>query len=268
MILRSLWAGLCFALMTPPILAQHPDSTAHQSAAVRFIGEVRSITTTLPVEAADIRLMFVDSVKVRTDGSGSSWNELFVDTTRSRLGITNADGEFAIRGVGPGHYMVNVRRIGFEPFEGLLTLDTATVQMELALTQVSAILPRITISASATNKVTERLDRTGFTTRSRVGTSALFLERAELLRRKPRYLTDVLEAYGIHSADIIIDHMPSDWDLLKSYPADLVIGMEIYRKRSSLPTEFNMTKMGSSALSQAGQADLMRPTVVVWTFVL
>lgn len=267
MLVRTMIALVACTVALPSVYAQQAEST-RRSTVARFSGEVRSITTTLAVQGADVRLMFVDSMKVMRDSTGARYDDMYVDSTRSRVGITNAEGAFTIRGVEPGHYMLNVRRIGFQPFEGLLTIDTATVEMELALTQVSAVLPRITISASATNKVTERLDRNGFTTRYRLGTSGKFIDRKEILRRKPTYITDVLAAYGVHSGNVVIDRVPADWELLKSYPVDLIIGMEIYPRRSALPIEFNMTKMGSSALSSGGQATLMEATVVIWTYVL
>lgn len=266
MFFRTL-ATACVVL-SAPLFGQQSDSVRRVSSGGRFVGEVRSVNTTLPVEAADVRLMFVDSVKVTKDAAGNTYDELIVDTARSRVGITNAQGEFAFRGLGPGHYVVNVRRIGFEPFEGLLTLDTTMIKAEFALKQVFTVLPPIRVSASSVNRMTERLNRVGFTTRYRTGTSGTFIDRAELLRRKSTYITDLLATYGVHDANVILDRIPADWGMLKSYPVDLVIGIEIYRRRSALPVEYNITKLGASVMGAQGQGDLMRPTVVIWTFVL
>lgn len=261
--IRTLVALLACAAAIETLPAQQADSTRRTA---RFIGEIRSGTTALPVEAADIRLVFVDSMKGVQDSTGARYDEMFVDSARSRVGVTNADGAFTIRGVEPGHYLLNVRRIGFHPFDGLLTIDTATVETKLVLTQVSAMLPKITINASATNTVAQRLDRMGFTTRYRMGTSGRFIQRKEILRRRPTYITEVLAAHGVRDGDVIIDRMPADWLTIQSYPADFVIGIEIYARRSLVPVEFGMTKMGSSFGEARGQSNPMRPTVVIWTY--
>lgn len=262
--IRTMVTLLACAAAFEALTAQQADSTRRTA---RFTGDIRSATTALPVEAADIRLVFIDSLIGVKDSTGARYDEMFVDSTRSRVGVTTTNGAFTIRGVEPGHYLLNVRRIGFEPYEGLLTIDTATVDAKLVLTQVSALLPKITITASAINTVAQRLDRMGFTTRYRMGTSGRFIQRKEILRRKPTYITDVLAAHGVHDGDVIIDRMPADWQTILSYPANLVIGIEIYMRRSQLPAEFAMTRMGSIISDARGQSLSMRPTVVIWTYV-
>jgi hypothetical protein len=258
---------LCCTLAAP-LVAQQSDSAAQSAPRRKFVGEIKSLTTARPVTGADVRLLFIDSVKTTGNAPGTRAEEAFIDSTRSRVGVTDSTGAFTIRDMTPGHYLVNVRRLGFEPFEGLLTLDTATVEMELAMTQVDAILPAVRITASSVNKVTERLDRMGFTERSRMGTSGRFVDRAEILRRRPVRITDLLETYGLHeNANVEIDRMPADWSVLRDYPPDLVIGIEIYRRHGALPAEYNRTLNGPIIMAAGGFEAMMAPTVLVWTFI-
>ena len=112
----------------------------------------------------------------------------------------------------------------------------------------------------------ERLDRVGFSTRYHSGESGTFVSRADILRRKPLTVADILSTYGIHDdAEFIMDRMPVDYDLLRDYPADLVVGVEIYRHNR--PTEFNGTRRGATVMSAGGMRNLMTPQVVIWTFI-
>jgi hypothetical protein len=54
-------------------------------------------------------------------------------------------------------------------------------------------------------------------------------------------------------------------DLLRNYPADLVIGVEIYRH--GRPTEYNMTPRVPSMLSPGGAAAARRVMVLIWTYI-
>ena len=64
-----------------------------------------------------------------------------------------------------------------------------------------------------------------------------------------------------------------DWETLETYPVDLIIGIEIYRH--AVPTEFNMTKniatifgnLNARNAQSIGQVALMRPTVILWSYV-
>ena len=259
-------AGVLVASLQQAAGAQQRDSTRAPAARARFIGTVASIKTTQPVEHADVRLVFIDSMH-KTRENANDVGEMFVDSTRSRVGITDAAGTFAIRNVEPGHYLLTVRRIGFEPFEGVLTIDTATVEMELALTQLMTVLPPVRITESAVNKVTERLDRVGFKWRSKAG-QGTSIDRAEILRRKPVHVTDILEQYGVHDgATLMLDRMETDWQLLRDYPADLVIGIEIFRKQAALPMEFGMTRRTGLSMGPNGSGGMAPQTVLIWTFI-
>ncbi len=246
--------------------AQQPDST-NRARTVRFTGTIASLSTARPVSLADVRLIYIDSAHV-DKSKANDLGEVWVDSSKSRVGITDTAGAFTIRNVVPGHYFINVRRLGFEPFEGVLTIDTLSVDMELTLNQIAQVLPRVTINTSAINRVSERLDRMGFTTRSHMGTAGTFVDRNEILRRKAEYVTDILRTYGINrEAVFTMDRMEVDWDMLTDYPIDLVIGIEIYRRRGSLPTEFDRTRGGALAMGQNGNGGVAAASVIIWTYV-
>jgi hypothetical protein len=266
-------ASVCVLLaasIAQPANAQQSDSArAPAVRGARFTGQINNLTTTRPVTTADVRLMWVDSAHTEKDASGKESSELFIDSTRSRVGITNDSGAFAINNVLAGHYVINVRRIGFEPVEALLTMGTSMIEMELAMTQLLPMLPEVKITASTVNRVSERLDRVGFVTRSRMGASGqLFFDRARILKSRPTYITDLLERYGIdQNAIFTLDRMETDWDNLRSYPVDLVIGIEIYRRRGSVPTEFDQTRGGSLAFGPGGSGGVSQATVIIWTYI-
>jgi hypothetical protein len=257
------WLAGCALVtaVTQPALAQRADSAQRAP----FKGTVASIRTTQPVPMADVRLMWIDSV--HTDPAHPEVpGEIFVDTTRSRVAMTDSSGSFTVRNLDPGHYIINVRRLGFSPFEGMLTMDTRPVEMELALEQVMAFLPPIRITESAINKVTQRLDRVGFTSRSHMGHAARFFTRRDILDTHAITLQQLLAHMGVSRGDtFLLDRIPMEWGDLVDYPMDLIVGVEVYSR--SLPVEFSMTRSGRRSFSQSPAAPLNSKTVILWTYI-
>jgi hypothetical protein len=265
--MRSL-AAAAFALAalttTPSVVSgQAADSMPPRAG---FVGKVWNSIDSSGVRSADIRLMFVDSLHRISTRSGGDSLEIFVDTLRSRVGITDSAGNFAIRQLRAGRYLMEVRRIGFAPLNGVVVVDTTVLSSVLRMDVVSRLLATVKVTAVSNDRVKERLDRVGYLSRYHSGTSGTFVDRADILRRKPVTVADILSTYGIHDqAEFIMDRMPVDYDLLRDYPADLVIGIEIYRHNR--PTEFNGTRRGATIMSARGMANLMMPQVVIWTFI-
>ena len=110
-----------------------------------------------------------------------------------------------------------------------------------------------------------RWSRNNWTARAFLGLAATFVDRAEILRRKPQTVADILSVYGIYSGTFLLDRMPVDYETLRDYPAGLVIGVEIYRHQR--PQEFNMTRAAPGILSPGGQAAGMSALVVIWTYI-
>jgi hypothetical protein len=264
--MRSLVAAaLALAALAPAGRAsgQVADSVPARAG---FVGKIRSSLDSSGVRSADIRLMFVDSAKKVSSKSGVDSLEVFVDTARSRIGVTDSVGNFSVRQLRAGHYLMEVRRIGFAPLSGVLSVDSTVLSTVLTMDVVSRLLSTVKVTAVANDRVKERLDRVGFLNRYRSAGSGTFVNRADILRRKPLTVADILSAYGIHGqAEFIMDRMPVDYDLLRDYPADLVIGVEIYRHNR--PTEFNGTRRGATIMSSGGMANLMMPQVLIWTFI-
>ena len=179
--------------------------------------------------------------------------------------MTDASGAFAIRRLPAGRYLLHIRRIGYEPLQGAVVVDTGTISSTIPLQVISRVLAKVVVTETSVDKVKERLDRYGFVDRSHLGLAATFIERPEILRAKRQNVGELLSTYGIYDGNIMLDRMPFDYESVKDYPAELVIGIEIYRH--SRPTEFNGTRSGAGALSPGGQAASMRPLVVIWTFI-
>ena len=248
---------------TDALTAQQPDSLP--AARASFMGRVVSSVDSSGVRAADMRLIFVDSSKVTRGRRGEESLELFTDSSRSRIGITDSLGSFAIRRLEPGQYMLQIRRIGYQPIEGVLNIDTTEVLSDFIMLQTSKTLATITVTERAGDRVKERLDRVGFLDRKRFRSSGIFVDRAEILKRKPHTVRDILARYGIYDGHFLVDRMPSDFETIRDYPAELVIGIEIHRRVR--PTEFNMTRAAPSIMTRAGNMDAMKPLVVIWTYI-
>ena len=249
--------------------AQQPDSTrapAPQSALrAAFIGHAINSIDNTPVRSADIRLVFIDSVRQVRGRNGRDSLEIFADSNRTRVAVSDSTGAFAIRRLAEGRYLLHVRRIGFEPLQGALVVDTGVVATTIPLQMNSRLLAKVVVTETAVDKVKERLDHDGFIERSRLGLAATFIERADILRKMPQNIGELLDTYGIHDGNIMLDRMPFDYESVRDYPAELVIGVEIYRH--SRPTEFNGTRRGPGALSPGGQAAAAQPRVLIWTFI-
>ncbi len=255
---------LAVALHTGAARAQARDSAKAPATSARFMGQINSFKTSKPVTTADIRLIWVDSVHTDSTKAGSDATEFFLDSARSKVGITNDSGTFAINNVAPGSYLLNVRRIGFDPVQALIRMGASTIEMKLAMEQAIPILPEVKITTEARDRVNERLDRVGFNMRAKTG-SATIIGREEILRRNPVFVTDLLEKYGVRkSAEFMMDRMETDWDNLSTYPAELVVGVEIYRRRASLPSQYDRTRRSGLTMSYNG----VEPYVVmIWTFI-
>jgi hypothetical protein len=251
---------LAFASLAGPLGAQQRDSVA----TARLVGRIVNAIDSTPVRQADVRLLFIDSARTVHTRRGDSL-EVFIDTTRSRLAISDSAGTIAVRHLAEGRYLVQIRRIGFRPLEAALYVDTGEVRGTLAAQPISALLAKVEIKEMAVDLAKQKLDRVGYSMRRNSGEWGTFIDRAEILRRQPQTVEDLLNWYGIHDGDIVMDRMPIDYEQLRDYPADLVLGIEIYRH--GRPTEFNATRSGPTMLSAGGLRASMAPLIVIWTFI-
>ena len=159
---------------------------------------------------------------------------------------------------------MNVRRIGFAPVEAIVTVDTNTVLYDFAMNPVLPLLAKVEIKAIGTDRVGRRLDRVGFTSRAMFGIGQ-FIKPAEIAKRQAQTLRQLLDVYGLReSAEYVFDRMPLDYSDIQDYPAELIVGIEVYRH--GRPIEYNMTRRGPNILDAGGQANIMRTLVVIWTY--
>jgi hypothetical protein len=244
-----------------PLASQRPDSA---SPPARFLGRLVNSLDSTPVRSADIRLLFVDSVRTLRTRRGDSL-DIFVDSARSRVTTSDSVGAFAVRRLAAGHYLMHVRRIGFKPISGALTVDTGAVEATFRLEATSVLLAKVEIKEMSLDRAREKLDRNGFLSREHSGESGTFIDRADIIRRQPQTVAELLRFYGVSEGDVLVDRMPLDFRSLEDYPADLVLGVEIYRH--GRPTEFNGTRNIPTLLSPGGVKALMAPLVVIWTFI-
>jgi hypothetical protein len=259
----TLSAVALIAGVTTALDAQRPDSVRTPTAG--FVGRMISELDSTPVRSADIRLVFVDSVKQVHARNGRDSLDVFADSARTRVTVTDSTGAFAIWRLPAGRYLLHVRRLGYEPLQGALVVDSGTVSATMALRVVSRVLAKVVVTETSVDRVKERLEMNGFIVRSRMGLAATFVERADVLRLKRQNVGELLSSYGIYDASIVLDRMPFEYEWVRDYPADLVIGIEIYRH--SRPTEFNGTRSAATMLSPGGMAASMRPLVVIWTYI-
>jgi hypothetical protein len=245
--------------------AQRPDSArATVAPAGAFVGFIRSSIDAAPVRSADVGLYFADSVCATRDSAGGASIETFIDTTRSRLGVSDSTGYFAIWRLAAGHYVMSVRRIGFSPAKAIVTVDTNTVLYDFAMEPLSPMLAKVEISATPIDRAGRRLDRVGFTSRTHFE-SGTFVKPAEIAKRWAQTLREILDVYGLReSSEYVFDRMPLDYSDIQDYPAELIAGIEIYRH--GRPIEFNMTRRGANVLQAGGPANMMRALVVIWTY--
>jgi hypothetical protein len=236
-----------------------------------LIGHVVSSTDSAAAGSVELRLLFVDSSRTVKTKHGDSL-EVFLDSLRTRVAVTDSTGAFAIRRVAGGHYLFRLRRIGYQPMDGVITVGDDTLAVRFVMDVTSQLLASVRIIDTPIDAVSERLKHVGWKVRAGLGSSHTFIDRAEILRRKRDNVGDILSAYGIHDGDFLLDRMPMTYDDIREYPAELVIGVEIYRHtrpvefahlasvampRFSVPSGGRPSTMGGSSL----------PLVVIWTYI-
>ncbi len=256
--------------VTPAVAlyAQLPDSASRPAAVgarAAFIGQVRNANDDSGVRSADIRLFYIDSIRVTQPNTPDSL-EAFVDTTRSRLGVSDSGGNFAIRSLVPGRYIFEVRRVGLSPVRGFVVVDSTTVSTSIVMDVASQVLAKVQVTATSVDKVNARLNRVGYLDRHRFEGTGTFVDRQEILRRKPQTVADILAWYGFHDdkgVEFQLDRFAVDYNTVQSYPAELVIGVEVYRHNR--PAEYNMTRGGPNMFSSGGAQNASQVLVLIWT---
>ena len=134
------------------------------------------------------------------------------------------------------------------------------------MTPVSQLLAKVTITENST-RLTRRLDRVGFTNRKKSSGFGQLVTHDEIMKRRPITLDQVLATYGIHDncAMMELDRMPIDIGDARTYPAELVAGIEIYRH--NVPVDAPHTRGGRLTFDRQLNTCITRPLVLVWTYI-
>ncbi|MEO7456682.1 MAG: carboxypeptidase-like regulatory domain-containing protein [Gemmatimonadaceae bacterium] len=204
-------------------------------------GTIASVTTTRAVAQAEVRIIHVDSMK--------SAGDIFLDSARTRLAVSDSAGAFLIGDVTPGNYVVSVRRIGFEPLEAVLRMGETILDMELALTSVAPELPEVKVTAASTTYLAKRLDGVGFTRRSKDGNTLRVHGPDEIASKHAFTVESLLEGWGYTPGDVyFLDGLPTEWRDLIRLPMEVVAAIEEYRNMAMAPAEFTRTLPGRLTL--------------------
>ena len=257
--------ALCLLLASATALAAQTPVPAQAVPQGAFAGFLKSTIEAVPIRQADVRLFFIDSTRGVAGRGGATNVDIFVDSLRTRMGTSDTAGYFAIWRLEPGRYLLQVRRIGFRPLEGIVNVASETLVEELKMEPIAAVLNKVEIRETFSNSLSRRLDRVGFMSRKNFNAHhADFLSRGEIDRARANTLRDVLVRHGIrdNGADFYLDRMPLRYDDIQDYPAELIAGIEIYPR--GRPVEFNGTLAGPGVLSGGV---LRRPLVVIWTYI-
>jgi hypothetical protein len=59
--------------------------------------------------------------------------------------------------------------------------------------------------------------------------------------------------------------MPMDWDELRDYPLDLIIGVEVYWH--GVPVEYSITRRGRQVFSNDRGTPIRHANVILWTYI-
>jgi Carboxypeptidase regulatory-like domain len=250
------WLVLTFSIPAiPGFVSAQQDSTPPKGA---FVGRILNQVDSTPVRGAAIHLLHIDSTRAGWSGRADDSDVIFVDSTKTRFGATDSSGAFAIRNVAAGRYLLQIRRIGFRPREGVLTVDTLPIRVTLPLEPTVQALAGMTITEAATDRNGAYLKTVGYSFRSRGGLGGRFLTNASMTKERWWTLGEALRGQFIERGDLVIDGMPAQWRDAENYPVAQIMAVEIYL--STRPLEFDFATWHTGAFSTRA------PLVLVWTF--
>ncbi|CAN5226840.1 hypothetical protein BH23GEM2_BH23GEM2_14060 [soil metagenome] len=116
---------------------------------------------------------------------------------RDAAATTDDNGRFSLQAPGPGHYVLAVRRLGFRAETRRITLSAdAPAEVKWILATAPVHLAEVVTFGTASDFELS----TGFGERRRRGTG-VFIDRADIERRRPHNLTDLLRTvsgFSVH----------------------------------------------------------------------
>lgn len=223
-----------------------------------FTGRLINQLDSTPVRGAAIHLLRIDSTRAGWTGKTGDADVIYVDSTKTRIGGTDSAGAFAIREVAAGRYLLQIRRIGFRPREGVLTVDSVPIRVTLPLEAAVQSIAGMTITETAVDRNGTYLKNVGFTFRSRGGLGGRFMTNASMSDERWYTLGEALRDQFITRGDLVIDGMPAQFRDAENYPVAQIMAVEIYR--TTRPIEFDF------ATWHTGQFSTRAPLILVWSF--
>lgn len=236
-------------------VAAQRDSTPPKAA---FVGTILNQVDSTAVRGAAIHLLRIDSTRAGWSGRADDADLIFVDSTKTRVGATDSTGAFAIREIAAGRYLLQLRRIGFRPREGVLTVDSVPIRVRLDLEPTVQALAAMTITETSTDRNGSYLRNVGYTFRAGGGLGGRFLTNGSMTRERWWTLGEALRSQFIARGDLVIDGMPVQFRDAEEYPVNQIAAVEIYP--TSRPIEFDF------ATWHTGQFSTRAPLILVWTF--
>lgn len=113
-----------------------------------------------------------------------------VATSQTIRTLTSARGEFLLQDLTPGPAKLTIRRLGYGPQKlGVMVADSALARpLEIVLKRSSFDLGTVRVEARGTDAIPD------FAARRRTRGSGHFVSRADIERRRPAYVSDVLRS--------------------------------------------------------------------------
>jgi hypothetical protein len=202
---------------------------------------VDSAAQDAPATGAEVRLTPTDSLGALLPGA--------TPTPRMRV---DSSGIFAFRALAAGIYRVDVRRLGYEPFEGYLVLPPdRELRPRVPLTKMVPMLARVTTTAHVGYR-SRLLEINGFRARQRSEVGR-FVDSKQLAALQSRTVRDVIAPYAYAAHGCML--MWVNGALTRLPPGLLVselVGIEIYTRYFETPARFRTSN------DQCG-------SIVVWT---
>jgi outer membrane receptor for Fe3+-dicitrate len=195
--------------------------------------------------------------------------QLMVKNTDIRA-MTGLDGRFVLQGVWPGETEIKAQRVGFQ-------LQSATVTVKQAdTTRADFVMPAVTYLAVVESDASATSARMAPFEQRRARGGGAFVTRADIERRHPDKLSDVLRSvagvsiksnssagqqptieisrssHSINSracdVQLYVDGHPYQRGNIDDFPPETVEGIEVYRGGSELPSEYRAETAGCGVI--------------------
>jgi len=222
----------------------------------RLTGRLISSVDSQPVRGASIRLLPVDSTRIdpRMDVESAV---VFVDSSHARFVTSDSLGAFVVADLAPRRYAFQIKRIGFTPREGVVTVDMPGEHVQIPLDPTSKVLSGMSITETEIDKNGRYLKSVGYTFREHGSLGGHFITAAEIAKRRWVYTDELLLwenlKYYRGPIDVRIDGIGVPRIDAENFPANLIMAVEVYPR--GRPLEFDHAGPPSK-----------QPLVLIWTY--